>query len=339
MTYPRKFVHNHKFNIIIITEKNTLPPAPMTKASFFFVALFALDSTAAFVTSYKTRHSSPLVFAGPSTLFSPLQKLQKSSFLLGERQETKLLAANVADDGVETTENVGPSAFFLLASAALGKLFFEIQGSGLEMTVGMWALLLTTTAVGYDNLIIGLGALFFGDAESNEKTYSTLKNLSYPRFTAHAVLVPFLYTTVAEIGKLIGVSWLQEDYIQTLMIAAAATLAVLSRFHFVNSPGIDLSDTSDSEGTWVKNLIWFTYKEPTFLSVIPSIILALFTVAVGVAAFGGEARTAAIWMIVSGVSVLYGNAKPSYIQRFTGNLGELAMLWSFYEAASLVMNK
>jgi hypothetical protein len=311
----------------------------MTKVSFFLVAFFALGSTAAFVPSYKTRHSSPLVFAGPLPLSSPLQKLQKSSFLLGERQETRLLAANADDDGIEVTKKLAPSAFFLLSSAALGKLFFEIQGSGLEMTIGIWALLLTTAAVGYDNLIIGLGAPFFGDAESNEKTYSTLKTLSYPRFTAHAVLVPFLYTTVAEIGKLIGVGWLQEDYIQTLMIAAAATLAVLSRVRFVNSPGIDLSDTSDSEGTWEKNLIWFTYKEPVFLYVIPSIILSLFSLAVGVATFGGEARTAAIWMIVSGVTVLYGNAKPSYIQRFTGNLGEVAMLWSFYEAALLVMNK
>jgi hypothetical protein len=304
----------------------------MTKISFFLVALFALGSTT-------TRHSSSLVFASPSTLSSPLQKLQKSSFLLGERQETKLLAANAADDGVEKTKNLGPSAFFLLSSAVLGKLFFEIQGSGLEMTFGIWALLLTIAAVGYDNLIIGLGAPFFGDAESNEKTYSTLKTLSYPRFTAHAVLVPFLYTTVAEIGKLIGVGWLQEDYVQTLMITAAATLAVLSRFRFVNSPGIDLSDTSDSQGSWEKNLIWFTYKEAEFLYVIPSIVLALFSLVVGVAAFGGDARTAAIWMIVAGATVLYGNAKPSYIQRFAGNLGEVAMLWSIYEAALLVMNE
>jgi hypothetical protein len=81
----------------------------------------------------------------------------------------------------------------LLSSAALGKLFFEIQDSGLRVTIGMWALLFTTAAVGYNKLIIiGLGALFFGDAESNEKTYNTLKILSHPRFTANTVLVPFL---------------------------------------------------------------------------------------------------------------------------------------------------
>jgi hypothetical protein len=48
-------------------------------------------------------------------------------------------------------------------------------------------------------------------------------------------------------------------------------------------------------------------------------------------AFGGEEHTAAIWMIVSVVSFLHGKAKPSYITtRFTGNLGEVAMLWSTY---------
>jgi hypothetical protein len=304
----------------------------MTKVSFF-IALFALGSTAAFVPSYKTRYS-PLV-VGSSTLASSI--FPKSSFLL-ERQETKLLSA-ISDDGVDETNNLGPSAFFLLSSATLGKLFFDIQGSGLEMTIGMWALLLTTAAVGYDNLIIGLGAPFFGDAESNKKTYNTLKIISYPRFTAHAVLVPFLYTTGAEIGKSIGVEWLQSDSIQTLMVAAAATLGVLSRVRFVNSPGIDLSDTSDSEGTWEKNLIWFTYKNPEILYVIPSIILALFNLAVGVAAFGGEERTAAIWMIVSAIAVLYGNAKASYITRFTGNLGEVVMLWSIYEASSSLVIK
>jgi hypothetical protein len=251
-------------------------------------------------------------------------------------EETKLLAAK-SDDAVDEKKNLGPSAFFLLSSATLGKLFFDIQGSGLEMTIGMWALLLTTAAVGYDNLIIGLGALFFGDAESNEKTYNTLKIISYPRFTAHAVLVPFLYITGAEIGKSIGVEWLQSDSIQTLMVAAAATLALLSRVRFANSPGIDLSDTGDSEGTWEKNLLWFTYKNPEFLYVVPSIILALFNLAVGVAAFGGEERIAAIWMIVSAVAVLYGNAKASYITRFTGNLGEVVMLWSIYKASSLLM--
>ena len=168
----------------------------MTRVSFS-VALLALGSTAAFVPIYKIRHS-PLV-VGPSTLATSAPTFPRSSFLL-ERQETKLLAAN-SDDAVDETNNLGPSAFFLLSSAALGKLFFEIQGSGLEMTIGMWALLLTTAAVGYDNFIIGLGAPFFGDAESNEEAYNTLKFLSYPRFTAHAVLVPFLYTTEQRLGS------------------------------------------------------------------------------------------------------------------------------------------
>jgi hypothetical protein len=79
-------------------------------------------------------------------------------------EETELLTAK-SDDTVDEKKDLGPSAFFLLSSATLGKLFFNIQGSGLEMTIGMWPLLLTTAAVGYDNLIIGLGAPFFGNTE------------------------------------------------------------------------------------------------------------------------------------------------------------------------------
>jgi hypothetical protein len=54
------------------------------------------------------------------------------------------------------------------------------------------------------------------------------------------------------------------------MITAAATLGVLSRVRFIKSPGHDLSDTSDSEGIWENNLIWFTYNKPEVLYVIPS---------------------------------------------------------------------
>jgi cadmium resistance protein CadD (predicted permease) len=61
------------------------------------------------------------------------------------------------------------------------------------MTIGMWALLLMIAAAGYDDLIIGRGAVFFDDAKSNENTYNILKN--HFLSSTHAVLVPFLYAT------------------------------------------------------------------------------------------------------------------------------------------------
>ena len=98
--------------------------------------------------------------------------------------------------------SIGPSAFFLVVAAILRKLFFEIQDSSLPATIGTASLLTVTAGVGYDNLIIGLGA----NARTDEKVYEVLKWLFYPRFILHAVGLPFLYVTTAEIGKAAGVS-------------------------------------------------------------------------------------------------------------------------------------
>lgn len=252
----------------------------------------------------------------------------------------KLFAQKVGEESTPGKESLLPSAFFLASAASLAVLASNIHGSSvLPDTIGTWALFWTTLAVGWDDLIIGLGQPFFVDAKTDESKYNLLKTLSFPRFTAHAVLVPFLYATDAEIGKVMGIDWLQGDLVQTIIVAAAAALAIISRVRFVSSPGIDIADTSESPPEALENsLLWFTYKEPEFLYVVPAILLAIFNLYIGVTGLGSEEfQSAAIYMLVAGGAVLYGNAKPSYVMRFTGNLSEVVMLWLIYGAAEKIM--
>ncbi len=313
---------------------------------------------AAFVAphSHSSVQAIPRNKKSPAPLSSSLGRESRSSqsTLWGEKDDniiTKLryrtkLNVNKSSDQSSgngeagSTTNFLPSIFFFLSAGSLGKLAIDIYNSSLPMTIGIWSLFFTTTAVGWDNFIIGLGKPFFADAETNNRQYDILKVLSYPRFTAHAVLVPFLYTTGAEIGKAVGVEWLQGDFVQTIFIVAAAVLGIISRIRFVQSSGIEIADTSDSPADALENdLLWFTYKEPEFLYIVPSIVLSIFNLVIGVSAFfgGGEFQSAGLWMLISGVSVLYGNAKPSYVTRFTGNLAEVVMLWAIYAAASSVL--
>jgi hypothetical protein len=154
-----------------------------------------------------------------------------------------------------------PSAIFMGFAALLVKLVKNIQDSGLQRSIGVLALFFTSVTVGYDNFIIGLGKLFFADAETNERKRSILKVLSYPRFTAHAVFVPFLFTTVAEIGKGVGITWLESSNIQLIMIIAATVVGVYSRVQFVRGDGIQLADPDEDvpNKALQRELVWFTY--------------------------------------------------------------------------------
>ena len=185
----------------------------------------------------------------------------------------------------------------------------------------------------WGNGVIGIGQPFFSDVDTNESKKALLKNLSYPRFTAHAVFVPFLYTIGAEIGKAMNIGWLQGSSIQTLMIVAAAALGIVSRIRFVNSEGIHIADTSDSPpNAWERDMVWFTYVKPEIL------YIALLDLVIGISGFvEGTHRDAAIFMIVAGAAALYGNTRPDFVMRFTGNLGEVVMLWAAYGAATLVL--
>ena len=305
----------------------------MVGQSGAFVPSPAVDPfmSSANVRSFESASLSPMVPQKLDVHLSTSRRRTPSFFTF----DTKLHATAVDQD----EKSLLPSAVFLASAAALAKLFFDIEAANFEMTPGIWALLLTTVAVGYDNFIIGLGAPLFSDVETNTQKYNVLKALSFPRFTAHAVFVPFLYATAAEIGKAAGIEWLEGDTIQTLILAAAAVLGVVSRVNFVNSTGIDLADTSDSPpDAWERSLIWFTYKDVSFIYIIPAIVLALWNLVVGAVAWKtGQDPTASAFLVASAVAVLYGNSKPSYVMRFTGNLAEVVMLWCIYESALLTL--
>lgn len=252
------------------------------------------------------------------------------------QSETRLFSQAESDE--PSNDSLLPSAVFIAAAASLAKLAFDINASDLPDSIGTTALLWTSLAVGWDNLIIGLGKPVFGDAETDESQYKILKALSYPRFTAHAVLIPYLYITVADIGKAIGVEVLQGDNITTIMLVVATVVAIASRANFVNGPGIDIADRSKFAPTAVeRSLLWFGYIEPKALFVLPAILLSLFNCYVGVNGFQAGNQQAGIYMLISGAAVLYGNAKPSDLKKILAQLGEVIMLWFIYAAALVTM--
>lgn len=257
--------------------------------------------------------------------------------------ETQLLAGQSTESETDAESGKGsllPSAIFLLSSVSMAFLAFKVRGSSaLPDTVGVWAMFWTSVALFWDNGVIGIGKPLFSDVDTNVSKKSLLKTLSYPRFTAHAVFVPFLFTTSAEIGKAMNIGWLQGSSIQTLTIVAAAAVGIISRVRFVNSEGIRITDTSDSPpNAWERDLVWFTYVKPEILYIVPAALLALLNLVIGIAGFvEGTHRDAAIFMIVAGAGALYGNTRPDFVMRFTGNLSEVAMLWATYGAAALVL--
>lgn len=183
-----------------------------------------------------------------------------------------LFALKTKTDTDSALAIIGPSIFFLAFADMLTDLCRVIQNSTLPITIGTSSLYFVSAFVAYDNLIIGLGDILFPNAGTNEKQNAILRVLSYPRFVFHALGVPFLFVTVAEIGKAAGVEWLESDWIQNGILVAAVAVALVSRVDFFQSPGIELADTSDSPPHALeRQLMWFTYKEPDFLYVLPSL--------------------------------------------------------------------
>ena len=86
-----------------------------------------------------------------------------------------------------------------------------------------------------------------------------------------------------------------------------------------------------------RDLVKFGYVEPLFAYVIPAIILALFTLVIGIVSLktGAEPEVAK-WMIFAGLSALIGNGLPGSLMTFTGNLGEAGMQFGLLEAARIV---
>ena len=100
-------------------------------------------------------------------------------------------------------------------------VIYELRDAIVTTTLGSKALALVTGALIWDNMIISIGSFFFKDIATNPKKYKILETLSIPRFTLHAVGVPLQCITVAEMGKVAGVEFLQSDLVQMGVFAAA----------------------------------------------------------------------------------------------------------------------
>jgi len=106
-------------------------------------------------------------------------------------------------------------------------IIYQLRDAVTTRTLGSTALAFVTGALIWDNMIISLGSLLFRDAATNPAKYKILKLLSFPRFTLHAVGVPFQFITIAEMGKFAGVGFLQNNLVQMAVVAAA--FVVVSR--------------------------------------------------------------------------------------------------------------
>ncbi len=111
-------------------------------------------------------------------------------------------------------------------------IIYQLRDAIVTTTLGSKALAVVTGALIWDNLIITIGSLFFRNVEENPTKYKILEALSYPRFTLHAVGVPFQCVTIAEMGKVGGVEFLQGDLIQMVIIGVA--FVVVSNIHIKN---------------------------------------------------------------------------------------------------------
>ncbi len=230
--------------------------------------------------------------------------------------------SNVVDNGYP--DFIAPS-IYLLFTAALAFLISELAKVNTVKAppLGYRTLALVTGALIWDNFVITLGSFFFRGITSTSPRHSLLKWLSYPRFTLHAIGTPLQCISLAEMGKTAGVGFLQSGFAQTTVVILSFALAFFDRLKFARSPGIVLDDHADSPvNALERDLIKFTYKEPSFTYVIPAIILALFNLVVGVLAkIEGKSNSLANWLIFAAVTALIGNGLPGPIMSFTGNLG------------------
>lgn len=213
-------------------------------------------------------------------------------------------------------------------------IIYQLRDAVTTRTAGSTALAFVTGALIWDNMIISLGSFFFRDADTNPTKYKILKFLSFPRFTLHAVAVPFQFITIAEMGKFAGVGFLQNNFVQIAVIVFAFVLAVYDRKKFVESPGIELDTYEGSPvDALERDLVKFTYVVLEFAYLYPVIGLVLFNLVVGIMAMkAGKSPDVAKWLIFSAVTALIGNGLPGPIMTFTGNLGEACMQYGLLNA-------
>mmetsp|Transcript_16178 Transcript_16178/g.44788 ORF Transcript_16178/g.44788 Transcript_16178/m.44788 type:complete len:318 (+) Transcript_16178:40-993(+) len=310
---------------------------PKSVTAFALLAVSA--SVGAFTTPKTSLHHDVVSPAIPQQAIQPanLNGFDHSLNLWNKEPavEEPPITTSFGDNG--RNDLIAP-AIYAVFTGLLIAIVFDLRDAVGTKTIGSSALALVTLALVWDNLIISIGSLFFRDVETNEKKYKILETLSYPRFTGHAVAVPFQCVTIAEMGKFAGVEFLQSDIIQTVAIVAAFVVAIADRKTFTDGPGIILDTEFDTPvDALERDLVKFTYKEPKFAYVLPVIFLALFNLVVGINARGIEGSLElGNWMVFAAGSALIGNGVPGKVKAFAGNLGEVGMQYGLLRAAEIV---
>lgn len=217
-------------------------------------------------------------------------------------------------------------------------IIYQLRDAFVLKTIGSKALALVTGALIYDNIAITIGSLFFRNVKENSTKYKILKAISYPRFTLHAVAVPFQCVTICEMGKFAGVGFLQNDLFRIAAVVVATVVAIVDRKRFVDSPGITLTTYEGSPlDALERDMVKFTYKEFNIAFLLPVIVLSLWTLGVGIATRGAHVSTAlGNWMVFAAVGAIAGNALPGPMKTFSGNFGEIMLQFGLLKAARIV---
>ncbi len=120
---------------------------------------------------------------------------------------------------VAATVYAASTAFLMGALAVL--IDINAANNITKPTIGLVTLALVTGTLIWDNLTTALASIFCRDIETNTFKYNLLKILSFPRIAFHALGVPLQLITVAEIGKFVGVGFLQSNLVQTVIKVVA----------------------------------------------------------------------------------------------------------------------
>mmetsp|Transcript_29700 Transcript_29700/g.33343 ORF Transcript_29700/g.33343 Transcript_29700/m.33343 type:complete len:366 (+) Transcript_29700:119-1216(+) len=246
-------------------------------------------------------------------------------------------------------KRVFPSMIFLLYAAIYVPMAVKIRmGPTLwPNTVGKFFLFWNFIGVFWTNFVKGIGRILFPNiANENPNTYGykLLKMMTFPAMTAHEVLIPYLSIVVGEIGRVIGIGFLQSDVARTVLFVLCTVVGVIGRMKFVNGPGLEIREDFDERNipsdAWIRDTIIFTFKETEIP--IPTIVTIVYVMIVGLAGMfvkgGSDHADAAKLIFFGGLVGLLGNAglTPFHIQYMYNNLAEVVMYAALLFAGEMV---
>merc|ERR1712238_518013 len=164
--------------------------------------------------------------------------------------------------------------------------------------------------------------------------------------TAHDVLIPYLSIVVGEIGRVIGIGFLQSDIARTVLFVLCTVVGVVDRVKFVNGPGLEIRENFDEQNipadAWIRDTIIFSYKEPFFP--IAVVVTTLYVIIVGLAGMfvkGGSSdhANAAKLIFFGGLVGFLGNAPgltPFHVTYVYNNFAEVVMYAALLFAGEMV---